>query len=761
MFLAHHISGADYPDKGYPMTITDPAGRMRHHHVNEKAGSPSSAKENLDLSKRLSLCWQMRKDAREKEAIGTCRNILSLYPGSGQAWHLLGLLFMDRGEFQQAVTHLQKAVSVDPEQPLHYNNLGVALTELKRPSKAIICLKKALELSPDYLDAKCNMGLAFYHLNQMDRAADIFGQIISAQPDNACAHANMGLVHMSRHRYAHAALAYRKAIEYKADQSQWHGNLGAAYLGSGEYDQAAECFRNALDLSPNNYRFHVSLGICLRFIGRYDSAIKALKDALSIKPEHPEAIANLIIAYEQTCHWSPLKDLYPILDTATRQALMDGELPHEDPMLNIRRSCDLALNRGVAQAWSQQVRINAMRQAEPFKHGRPLSDKARITVGYLSHDFRDHPVSHQLYPLFRLHDRQRFRILIFSLGPDDNSTYRKEIESNCDDFFDLAKCGLAEASRIIFDQQVDILVDLMGHSKNNRMDILALRPAPIQVSYLGFLSTTGADFIDYIVADRLVVPPEHEGYYSEKIISMPDCYQLNHCMEMDEKSTLHRKDHHLPLKGFVFCCFNVAYKVDQPLFETWMRILKRTPGSVLWLYASNPLAVRHMHQCADENGVDPKRLVFADKMPLDEHLKRLTLADLALDTLRYNGGATTSDALQVGLPVLTVQGRHWVSRMSSSHVFTAGMAEMAVKDLQAYEEMAVDLATNIERLDDLRCKLLKHNREGNLFDSHRFAAALESGFEAVWCRHLNGNLPQSIQISGNFKKVETQPKNHE
>lgn len=656
------------------------------------------------------------------------------------------MISWDQGDHDQAIAHLKQAIQVEPRQPRHYNNLGVFLNLLKHHEAAKTYLENALVLDPDYLDAKCNLGLALFHLHNLPEAANCFEQILLVEPGHAAAHANLGLVQLTRHNYAKAISNYQKALAINNASAQWQGNLGAAYAGMGKFDQAAICYQKALKGDPHNLDLKISLSIAFRNIGNYQLSIEILKESHAVDPDNAEILTNLIMAYEQACHWEPLDSLYAQLDHATKTSLAQGLLPGEDPMFNIRRSNNLALNRAVAQTWSQHVQSHALRLAEPFTHvpGSRLGD--RITIGYLSYDFRNHPVAHQIHPLFRLHDRQRFKVLAFSMGPDDNSSYRADIQTHSDAFIDIGHCGLRDAAQQIHEHRVDILVDLMGHSRHNRMGILALRPAPLQVGYLGFLSTTGADFIDYLVADDVVVPVPHHGFYSEHLLRMPVCYQLNHTPAKNPVNANRRGDWQLPRTGFVFCCFNVAYKIDRSLFDTWMRILRATPGSVLWLFDSHPLACDHMRARAKTMGIDPERLIFAAKKPLEEHLARLPLADLALDTLRYNGGATTANALSVGLPVLTAIGKHWVSRMSASHVAAAGLPQLVTADAAAYENKAIALAHDPEQLHGLRRRLAQNLTSQPLFDPQAFVRALEAGYLSIWDRYLRGKKPRHIKI---------------
>jgi predicted O-linked N-acetylglucosamine transferase (SPINDLY family) len=355
-------------------------------------------------------------------------------------------------------------------------------------------------------------------------------------------------------------------------------------------------------------------------------------------------------------------------------------------------------------------------------------------------------VAHQLFPLFGMHDRNRFHVVAFSMGPDDGSFYRKKIVAGCDDFVDISSQGLNEAVQTIYEHKIDILVDLMGHSHHNRMEILALRPAPIQIGYLGFLSTTGAPFIDYLVADAKVVPKDHEPYFDEKLLRMPHCYQFSHAGLIGGQPDTRRQDWGLPATGFVFCCFNTVYKIDRELFDTWMCILQRVPGSVLWINGGHQMARQHMHSRAQRLGIDPCRLVFCEKIPLEDHLRRIPLADLALDTIRYNGGATTANAIGTGVPVLSVMGRHWVSRMSASHLIAAGLPDLVFSSICSYEHAAIELALNESKLRTVKQRLKQNMASHPLFDSQGFVHQLETGFEIIWQRFMDGLVPDHVDI---------------
>lgn len=715
-----------------------------------------SAAVSLDRAQLLSYGWRLYAEKKHDEAGRLCRRLIRDDPICGQAWHLLGLVKREQGQLHESIVCMEKAVSSEPGQPVHLNSLAVLLIEMKKYRSAADHLEKALALSPDYLDAAVNMGLVRFYQGQPARALEHFYRVLSDDPRHLNALANTGLVNAALGNLHEAARAYELALAILPRQPKWLGNLGAAYIGLGCYEQAAQCYQKALTFSPDNHAFHIGLGSALQSLNDWPGCIQALRAAYRLAPEDGSVLANLATAYQHTCQWNELPAIYAKLDAVTRNAITHQCTPDEQPLLSIRRTYDGEMNLAVARAWSLRAEEHALRCGQPFEHHRPLSKDAAITVGYLSYDFRDHPVSHQLVPLFRMHHRRRFRVKAFSMGPDDNSSFRHDIERHCDEFIDISGMGPARAADAVCRHQVDILIDLMGHTLHNRLEILALRPAPLQVGYLGYLASTGATFIDYLIADPIVVPPAHEKFYSEKLIRLPHCYQMNHRPCPDGQSPETRANWKLPENGFVFCSFNQVYKLDERLFAVWMRILNRVPGSVLWMGRDNPMAEKALLYHARRCGIEERRLVFADKVPLSRHLSRLRLADLALDTMVYNGGATTANALNAGVPVLTVLGGHWVSRMSASHLAAAGMAHLVARNLVEYEHLAVELATCPDQLRHFRSRLTPDSTEPDpapLFQAGLFVRHYEQALETIWQRHLNHQPPEHITIADSTRDI--------
>ena len=381
-----------------------------------------------------------------------------------------------------------------------------------------------------------------------------------------------------------------------------------------------------------------------------------------------------------------------------------------------------------------------------FMHAGRFGDSDKITLGYFSADFRNHPIAHLTCGLFGQHDRECFNVYGYSYGKDDGSRYRNQIRRDCDRFIDVQGMSSPDIARRIYEDKVCILVDLMGHTAGSRLNVCALKPAPVQVTYLGFPGTTGASFMDYIITDKIVTPLVHEPYYSEKPVYLPHCYQVNNNRQEIADRRWRRTDLGLPEDGFVFSSFNQPVKIDPVMFNCWMNILKRIPHSILWLLLDNRIAEDNLRQAAEAAGIRPDRLIFSPKLPKAEHLARMNLADLALDTRVYNGHTTTSDSLWAGVPVVTLMGDHFASRVSASILSAVGLPELIAQSLKAYEDLAVYLASHRDYLYRLRQKLKRYSKTKPLFDTQKFVQKLEQAFQRMWQRYLQGKMPGSFEV---------------
>jgi protein O-GlcNAc transferase len=522
--------------------------------------------------------------------------------------------------------------------------------------------------------------------------------------------------------------------------------LGVTYT---EVDQAAEAiasFQKAARLNPQSAEAQNYMGVVLAEEGRRDEAIDCFQKAIAISPDYAEAYSYLIHQLQHTCNWNLLFQFTQKLDLLITRAMDKGQSIMEPPFICMARCSDPVMNLTTAKTWSRQT-LQPLLNAPPlFAFERRRQKKPKLTIGYLSSDFHDHATAHLMRSLFGRHDRGQFEVQCYSYGPDDNSRYRKQIIKESDQFIDIRGHSHVDAARRIYQEAVDILVDLKGHTRGARPGILACRPAPVQVHYLGYPGTTGADFIDYLITDRIVTPEDHAAYYSEKLVYLPGCYQVNDDQQEIAARNLTRKELGLPDKGFVFSSFNLPYKIDPVMFDSWMRILQQVPDSVLWLFDDNPDAVRNLRRESASRGVAPDRLVFARKIEKARHLARLKWADLALDTRIVNGHTTTSDALWAGVPVITLQGSHFASRVSSSLLHAVGLPELVTDSPAEYERLAVQLASHSSGLNDVRQKLKINRLKKPLFDTARFVANLELAYREMWRVFSEGRAPTQIDV---------------
>ncbi|MFH1985909.1 MAG: hypothetical protein ABIL58_29085 [Pseudomonadota bacterium] len=527
-----------------------------------------------------------------------------------------------------------------------------------------------------------------------------------------------------------------------------HANLGALLLDQGRCQAAGDYLGHAVTLAPALPESHFNLGRIREMAGDTSAALIHYRDAHRRAPNNAKFLSQLVHAQMKTCDWDALGQRCRCLDQLNRQALAQGRPVAESPFKSIARTDDPALNLAIARSWAADIKRRAT-AAKVSLPPRPSRRDARIiTVGYLSDRFRNAATAHQMLSVFGLHDRRRFRIHVYSYGADDGSVYRRRIAADADRFVDIVGLNDAAVARLIREDGVDILVDLKGHTYNHRLGISALRPAPVQMAYLGFPGSTGADFFDYILLDAVVAPPQMRENFSEAPIYLPHCYYPTDYQQPVDSCIPRRSDLDLPESAIVFCSFNQAFKIDPVMFGCWMSVLRDVPGSVLWLSDGGAVAAANLRREAARQQVLPERLIFAGQLPKAQHLARLRQADLCLDTRVYNGHTTTADALWVGVPVVAMAGRHFASRVSASLLTALGLPELVARDLEAFRELALSLACNHATRTALRHHIERLRDCMPLFDTPRFVRYLEAGFERVWQIHHQQEPPRPINIEG-------------
>jgi protein O-GlcNAc transferase len=680
------------------------------------------------------------------EAKNSFQKSLEIKPDYVESHNNIGVVFIELGELSKALTCFQKALEIKPEYAEAHFNLGTVFKRQDKQAEAISSFQKALEINPNYTEAYNNLGAMFKEQGDFGEAILCFQKVLEINPEYVDAYNNMGAVFIDMDELTKAFTCFQKALRIKPEHPEAHYNLGIVFNSQNKRAEAIFCFQKALEIKPEYAEAYHNLGNVFIDLGRLTEALSSYQKALEIEPDHAKAFSELFYQFQQLCDWNKLEDMTARLDDFTTKALDKGTKTAETPFLNLSRHIDPSRNFAVAKSWSCDI-ARAMSNLNvhfPFEGRR--SRKNKIVVGYLSNAFRNHAMAYLTLSLYGLHNRDEFNIFCYSYGEDDGSYYSARIQQDCDKFVDIGSLNNADAARCIYDDQVDILVDLRGYTKDCRLEISALRPAPIQVRYLGLEGTTGADFFDYIITDKIVTPEDHAQYYSENFAYLPHCHQINDYAQTISNKCWNRADFGLPEDRFVFCSFSQGYKIEPVMFNTWINILQQVPETVLWLQRKDEITEKNLRQEAESKGIESTRLIFSEKLSKEQHMQRLSLADVALDTRIVNGAATTSDALWSGVPVITLQGNHFSSRASASMLTALGLPELITSTLKEYESLAVDMARNPGKLKMIRQKLMKNLLTEPLFNTTRFTRNLEKAYKEMWKIFATGEMPRQIAM---------------
>ncbi|MGH6920585.1 MAG: tetratricopeptide repeat protein [Geminicoccaceae bacterium] len=674
---------------------------------------------------------------RFEEAVASYDEAIGLLPRHSQACCNRGNALLALARAEEAVASYDRAIALGPDDAAAHYNLGNALMRLKRYEDASASYDKAIAVRPDYAEAHSNRGNALLGLKRVDEALASFERAIVLKPDYAEAHSNRGNALLELRRVEEALASYEAAIALEPDHAEIHANRGNALFELQRIEDALTSYGRAVALQPNSAQAHANRGNALKELQRFAGAIASYDTALALDPGHKYAFGAAADCAMKLCDWEWRErhqdELRARITDRTSIIPPFVTLCHfDDAKLQLRCARNLIGDR--------------IGTPPPPRATGPARRHHRIKVAYLSADFRRHATAYLIAELVERHDHERFEVIGVSFGPDDRSDMRARLAGAFDRFIDVTRSSDAEAAERINRCRVDIAVDLMGHTQYSRPGILAPRPAPIQASYLAFPGTTGADFIDYIIADPIVAPFDQQPYFTEKIVHLPDCYQANDTTRRIATRIPTRQECGLPADGFVFCCFNTSWKIAPAVFDVWMRLLRTIPGSVLWLLRDNADAEANLRKEAAGRGIDPARLIFADRLAPDEHLARHRLADLFLDTLPYNAHTTASDALWAGLPLLTCRGGTFAARVAASLLNAVGLPGLVTNTLEDYEALALRLATD----DSLRRRVresLEANRATHpLFDGARFRRHIEAAYETMWRLWQRGESPRSFSV---------------
>ena len=679
----------------------------------------------------------LKEMRRYDEALASYDRALAARPDYAEALYNRGNALQLLKRYAEALASYDRALTVRPDYAEALNNRGSVLYELRRYAEALASYDRALTTRPDYAEALYNRGNALQELKRYAEALASYDRALTARPDYAKALNNRGNALKELRRYAEALASYDLALSARPDYAEALNNRGSVLHELRRYAEALASCDRALRVRPDYTDALYNRGATLHELNRYEEALASYERALAANADHPHAFGGAADCVMKLCDWDKRTRF-----AADLNGYVSGKKAIISPFLLLGYSGDPALQLQCAR---NHIENNIPLPLPPYWSGQTWHhDKLR--VAYLSPDFRSHATAFLTAELFEQHDRSRFEIIGVSFGVDDRSEMRRRLAAAFDEFHDVRGNSDKEVAKLLNDRQVDIAVDLAGYTKDSRPGIFAHRPVPIQVSYLGFPATMGADFIDYIIADAIVLPVEQQPYYTEKVVYLPACYQVNDTKRKIAERTPTRPEVGLPDHAFVFCCFNNNWKITLEIFDVWMRLLHQVEGSVLWLLWDNDGAERNLRKEAQRRGIDSSRLVFARRRPLDAHLARHRLADLFLDTLPYSAHTTASDALWAGLPVLTCTGEAFAGRVATSLLHAVGIPELITSNREDYQTLALKLARDPVLLAEIKAKLVRNRDTCALFNTERFARSIEAAYTTMWETWQRGEGPKSFSV---------------
>lgn len=709
-----------------------------------------------------------------EDAIAACRQSLALQPADAKSFLVLGNLLKAAQNTADAVAAYGESLKLKPDQPAVLARLGEVLLRSGKPADAMALCRQALALDPACADAQGLERCILASSGQLEDAAAMIDAQSHDPAERARRYDELGAFLRAQKRFAEAVPVQRRAIACLPGRAELHFNLAAALDGAGQKREALGAYQAGLAIEPERAEAYAKVGALLRSMDMHAGAITALEHAVKLAPLLADAHYNLAIiyklvgrlddargAFERAIACAPDSLIHRFELSTLRRMLCDWDGLAEDET----RCLDLlrTTNRVVAPFLLVPMPSNRADQLEAgrrFAQSIAVPDELkfrsypaasegdrRIRIGYLSADFFSHATAMLIAEVLEKSDRNRFELFGYCYSPDDGSDLRRRVVATFDRFVDIGGMTDRDAARTIHGDGIDILVDLKGYTRNARTDILAYRPAPIQVNYLGYPATMGADFVDYILADAVVAPMEHQEHYTERIVHLPNCYQPNDRQRRIADAPLTRAQLGLPEDAFVFCSFNNIYKLDPALFDVWMRLLARVPDAVLWVLAGDGTCRANLKREAAARGVDPARIVFAERMANEQHLARHRLADLFLDTLPCNAHTTASDALWAGLPVLTCLGETFSGRVAASLLSAMNLDELITGSLDDYERTALALAQDRSRLVPIRRRIAAERDRSPLFDSDRYTRNLERAYETMVDIMRAGQAPRAFAVA--------------
>jgi protein O-GlcNAc transferase len=765
------ILGRSADDQVVPVQVMDRDDEVEpFDDIDKRLSLPGTDAQDLP-SDQLQSIIQLFTQGHLQQALVNATKTLEEFPNSAVLYNIAGACYAGLMQFDAAIVSYTQALTIDASYAKAHNNIAIALNAKGDSQAALASCERALEIDPDYADAYNNMANILKGRGELDAAINSYTNALRITPDDAEIFNNIGIALSAQGDFGAAIKSYKQALILKPHYAEAYLNIGAVLQNIGDLGAAIDSYQQALYISPNYFEGHHNMGTALMTKEDVEGAIDSFEKALKIEPNYANAYYGKgsalvdkgavdagIESYEMALKINPDHSAARTHKLHQQSHICDWDAVEKDRHL----IASLGLSTDSVEPYALQSLEDApdrhRLRSESFvkkKYGyklsslpraQPLKQPQRLRIGYFSADFHTHPVAYLLAKVLEIHDRKSFEVYGYSIGPSKNDDMRQRLIKAFDVFTDVKDMSDDEIALKAKRDKIDIAIDLTGYTQHCRPGIFFYRAAPIQINYLGFSSTMGADFIDYIIADPVLIPRDHEQYYSEQVLRLPNTFMPTDNTREISACQITRADVGLPDEAFVFCCFNNNFKISPREFDIWMRVLTQVEGSVLWLRNSNTWSERNLLAQVKKRGVDPSRLIFAGRVPMDEHLARQRLADLFLDTFAYNAHTTASEALWAGLPVITKAGKGFSARAAASLLTAIELPELITETEQDYEALILHLASHPERLTQVREKLTNNRLTTPLFNTALYTRHLEDGYQQAYQRYYDGKPAQAISV---------------
>jgi protein O-GlcNAc transferase len=690
----------------------------------------------LDTDQILEQAITAHKEGRFEDAEHFYNTILRAEPKNADANHNLGVLATSLKATHRALILFETALEVKPNVETFWISYIDALIKNNRLEDAEIASRKALDLKQDFIEVNFILSAILIKRGELVEAEAILKKIIEFKPDYAEAYYSLGVIQYKAARFIEAEASYKSATKFKRDYIQAYNNLGVIQYKAGRFIEAEASVKKALDLKPDYAEGHYTLGNIFKISKRIDEASESYERAIALKPNMNYLLGASLHAKMHQCRWGDLsQDL-----TKITKKINNGEKILTPFILNSLID-DPSLQRKSAEIYSK----DKYPKSDILPKLTNYQGHKKIRIGYFSANFNNHPVSYLTVELYESHDRNIFEIHGFSLGPNIKDEFNTRIKAGVDHFHDVSRMSDRDIVMFARSLEIDIAVDLSGFTEGCRPGIFAMSAASTQVSYIGYPGTMGANYYDYLISDKTIIPERNKKYYLENIVYLPS-YQVNESINYSQNISLNKKDLNIPEEAFVFCCFNDTYKITPDIFNCWIQILKQVDNSVLMLFAENDTAIKNLKTQISNNGISLNRLIFTKRLARQEYLLRYQVVDLFLDTFPCNAGAIASDSLRMGLPLLTCLGESFSSRMAASLLNSLDLPELVTITLKQYKLFAIELATNPEKFNALKKKLVSSLPTAQLYDTSLFTKKLEAAYLIIQERHQEGLNSIDIEI---------------